>query len=52
MKGVYGYGRASRRGKEAVQGELMEDVIAQNFLRMVQVRQEKRQREEKEPDAA
>jgi len=52
MKGVYGFGRASRRGKEAVKGELMEDVIAQNFLRMVQVRQEKRQREEKESDAA
>jgi len=52
LKGVYGFGRTSRRGKESVQGELMEDVIAHNFLRMVQVRKEKRQKEEKEPDVA
>lgn len=52
VKGVYGFGRASRRGKESVRGELMEDVIAHNFFRMVQVRREKKQSEEKEPDVA
>jgi len=52
MKGVYGFGRASRRGKESVQAELMEDVIAHNFLRMTQVKRKRKQREEKEPDVA
>jgi len=45
-------GRASRRGKEYVQTELMEDVIAYNFLRMTQVRRKRKQREEKEPCVA
>jgi len=52
MKRMYGFGEASRRGIESVRAELMEDVIAHNFVRMFQVRREKQQREEKEPDVA
>jgi hypothetical protein len=52
VKGVYGFGRASRRGIKSVRGELLEDVIAHNFVRMGQVRRERKQREEKEPEVA
>jgi len=45
-------GRASRRGKESVQAEFMEDLIAHNFLRMTQVKRKRKEREEKEPDVA
>ena len=50
VKGVHGFGEADRRGIESVRGELMEDVIAYNFMRVVQVRRQTR--EEKEPDVA
>jgi len=45
-------GRASRRGKESVQAELMGDAIAHNFLRMTPVKRKRKQREEKELDVA
>jgi hypothetical protein len=45
---LYGFGRASRRGKEAVEGELLEDVIAHNFIQMGEVRRRK-QEEKEEP---
>lgn len=45
VKDCYEFGELSRTGIEAVRAELLEDVIAYNFLRKVQVRRRKRERE-------
>lgn len=42
VKDRYEFGELSRSGIEAVRAELLEDVIAYNFLRKVQVRRKKR----------
>lgn len=48
LKSCYEFGELSRSGIEAVRAELIEDVIAYNFMRKVQVkRKQKRNREHK-----
>ena len=50
LKYCYGFGRVSRRGIEAVRAELLEDAIAHNFFRMVQI--ERGRENDKIPQAA
>lgn len=52
LKYNYNFGQLSRRGIEAVRAELLEDALAHNFCRMVQLQLSYRQRPEKIPKAA
>ena len=50
LKYCYGFGRASRRGIEAVRAELLENAIAHNFFQMVRL--QRRKEADKIPTAA